>query len=148
MLEDRRIVGLKLLRGVEQLCQSLFVFTLAVVEPAHAVEKGAVIWVARESAFYVILRFIEVAVLIGPHIAEIVVGLGRALRVSLNRFLEKFRRLVVEAGAFRSRAIFEIETSIGNLLALRFAFMQRFLEGGDRFLGVVCFAAYRATASR
>ncbi len=140
MLEDCRIVGFELLRGVEQLRQSLFVFTLAVMEPAHAVEIGAVVRVARERAFDVILRLIEVAVLIGPHIAEIVVSLGRVRRIGRDRLLEKVRGLVIEAGAFRGRAIFEIETPVGNLLALRLAFMQRFLESGDRFLGVVRFA--------
>ena len=68
------------------------------MEPAEAVEVCACSRISAERPLDVVLGLIEVRVPIGPHEAEIITSLTRVRRIEFDRFLEKFRRLVIELG--------------------------------------------------
>ena len=75
--------------------QRLIVFSLTVLDPGHAIEIGTVVRVELKRTFDCVLRFVEMNILFGPHVAEIVVGLGGIGRVHRNGLAKKVCSFVV-----------------------------------------------------
>ena len=75
--------------------QRLIVFSLTILNPGHAIEIGTVIGVELKRPFDCVLRFVQVNILFGPHVAEIVVGLGGVGRVHRNGLAKKIGSFVI-----------------------------------------------------
>ena len=75
--------------------QCLIVFSPTILDPGHTIEVGTVIRVELKRTFDRVLRFVEVNILFGPHVAEIVIGLGGVGRVHRNGLAKKVGGFVV-----------------------------------------------------
>src|SRR2546421_12409324 len=122
-----------------QIGQCLIEFSLSEFKPAQGVEICAVIRTCLERELYHLLGFIEVHIVLGPHVGEIIVRIRGIAWIDRDRFSKKVRRLIKKAGLLSRCAIIEIKTRVRYLGALGFSFMQRFFECGDGFLGMFCF---------
>ena len=78
-------------------------------------------------------RFVEVHVVVGPHEAEVIVGLAR-WPDRARSILEKIGRFIIKAGLFGRGAIIEIESCVEHFAGVQLRFVERFLEDRDRFL--------------
>src|SRR5260370_5794444 len=81
VLENNRVVVLHFLSRANQIIQCGLNLSLTEFQPAERVEVGAVVWVELQSVFDQLLRFIEVQIVIGPHVSEVIGGIGGAGRI-------------------------------------------------------------------
>ena len=69
------------MRGAQQFTQSVIVLALAILQPAKAVEIRTVIRIQLECAADHLFRFIEVKIVLRPHIPDVVIGFGSVGRI-------------------------------------------------------------------
>ena len=81
VFEYDRVVMCHVFGGAKQISEGLIKFSLAKLEPSKTVEIGAIVRLDLERTFDHVPGFIHVQVMIRPHVAEIVVGIGRVARV-------------------------------------------------------------------
>src|ERR1043166_3367290 len=140
MLKHDRIIVRHVLGRTLQIGQSLLEFSLAKFEPAETVEERAVVWLSLHGPFDHGFGFIEVLVLLNPHVTKVIAGVGRVRRVHGDGFAKQIGCLFIESGLLGGRAVVEIETGVYNLAVFHFCFMSRFFECCDCLLWMLGFA--------
>ena len=81
MFENNRIIVVRSFCRTEQIVQSLVKFTLPELYPTETIEVRGIIWFHLDRAFNHRFGLIQVHVVIGPHIAEIIAGFRRVRRI-------------------------------------------------------------------
>ena len=77
MFEDDRVFTVDVFRGAKQIGQGLIKFALPKLNPAKAVQVRAVVGFDLQRAPDRLLGFIQVHVVIGPHVAQVIIGFRR-----------------------------------------------------------------------
>src|SRR5437879_11860597 len=125
---------------MHEIGQCLVEFTLPELEPSQGVDVCAMVWAGVLSQLYHLLSFIQMPVVVGPHVGQIIVSISGIGRIDRNRFSKEVSCFIVKTGLLRGRAVVEIKSRVCNFGAFGFRLMQSFFECGDRFLKMFCFA--------
>src|SRR5437870_12382883 len=99
---------------MQEIGQCLVEFTLPELEPSQGVDVCAIVWVGLQSQLYHLLSFIQMRVVLGPHVVQIIVSIGGIGRIDRNRFSKEVSCLIVKTGLISSRAIADIKSRVCN----------------------------------
>ncbi len=130
------------LRSAEQVVQRLIEAYLSEILPSRDYRgKGRVVGFALQGASDHQFSFLQVHVVIRPHVPQVIACFRRVLGIERYRFTKQIGRFVVQARLFGSRSIIEVELRVYEIVVLLdLCFVQRLLESGYGLLALFCFA--------
>src|SRR6266487_6253406 len=118
MFKYNRIVALGALCSAKQIGQGLIKFAFSKFHPTKAVQIGGVVWFALEGAPDHGLSFIEIHIVIRPHVAQIVACLCRISWIERNRLAKQISRFFVQTSLLGRRSVIEVKLGIYYIVIL------------------------------